>query len=111
MQWLYMYRFILQEDLISFIDFRTMKVKQEEQFKYEVCLKRIKVPWKRFAFFPSSVTGNPWTIYIITEHTYVMLLIITTIYMQVNEISWNKDNDQFFLTNGNGCVVIYRYYY
>ncbi len=40
-----------------------------------------------------------------------MLLIITTIYMQVNEISWNKDNDQFFLTNGNGCVVIYRYYY
>ncbi len=35
-----MYWFILQEDLISFIDFRTMKVKQEEQFKYEVCLKR-----------------------------------------------------------------------
>ena len=28
--------------------------------------------------------------------------------MQVNEISWNKQNDQFFLTNGNGCVVILR---
>ena len=28
---------------------------------------------------------------------------------QVNEISWNKENDQFFLTNGNGCVVIFRY--
>lgn len=29
--------------------------------------------------------------------------------LQVNEISWNKQNDQFFLTNGNGCVVILRY--
>jgi len=26
----------------------------------------------------------------------------------VNEISWNKQNDQFFITNGNGCVVIMR---
>ena len=29
--------------------------------------------------------------------------------IQVNEITWNKQNDQFFLTNGNGCVVILRY--
>ena len=29
--------------------------------------------------------------------------------MQVNEISWNKEGDQFFLTNGNGCVVILRF--
>ena len=28
--------------------------------------------------------------------------------LQVNEIAWNKENDQFFLTNGNGCVVILR---
>ena len=26
--------------------------------------------------------------------------------LQVNEITWNKQNHQFFLTNGNGCVVI-----
>ena len=31
--------------------------------------------------------------------------------LQVNEITWNKQNDQFFLTNGNGCVVILRYAY
>ena len=28
--------------------------------------------------------------------------------LQVNEIAWNRENDQFFLTNGNGCVVILR---
>ncbi len=34
-----------QEDLISFIDFRMMKVKQEEQFKYEVWyITVMKVP-------------------------------------------------------------------
>ena len=27
---------LLQEDLVSFVDFRTTKIKQEEQFKYEV---------------------------------------------------------------------------
>lgn len=51
-----------KEDLVSFVDFRTTKIKQEEQFKYEV-----------------------------------------------NEISWNKENDQFFLTNGNGCVVVFSW--
>lgn len=29
--------------------------------------------------------------------------------MQVNEISWNKRSDLFFLTNGQGCVVILSY--
>lgn len=24
------------------------------------------------------------------------------------EISWNNDNDMFFLTNGNGCINILR---
>lgn len=48
-----------KEDLLTFVDVRTLKVKHEEQFKFEV-----------------------------------------------NEIAWNKENDQFFLTNGNGCVVI-----
>ena len=28
----------LQEDLLTFIDVRTLKVKHEEQFKYEVCM-------------------------------------------------------------------------
>lgn len=28
---------------------------------------------------------------------------------EVNEISWNNDNDMFFLTNGNGCINILRY--
>lgn len=27
---------------------------------------------------------------------------------EVNEISWNNDNDMFFLTNGNGCINILR---
>lgn len=28
---------------------------------------------------------------------------------EVNEISWNNDNNMFFLTNGNGCINILRY--
>ncbi|CAI8033044.1 THO complex subunit 3, partial [Geodia barretti] len=28
---------------------------------------------------------------------------------EVNEISWCHDGDQFFITNGNGCVVILRW--
>ncbi|XP_003384776.2 PREDICTED: THO complex subunit 3-like isoform X2 [Amphimedon queenslandica] len=48
-----------KEDLLTFIDARTLKTKHEELFKYEV-----------------------------------------------NEISWNRPGDKFFLTNGNGCVVI-----
>ncbi|CDQ89983.1 unnamed protein product [Oncorhynchus mykiss] len=28
---------------------------------------------------------------------------------EVNEISWNNDNDMFFLTNGNGCINILSY--
>lgn len=27
---------------------------------------------------------------------------------EVNEISWNNDNNMFFLTNGNGCINILR---
>uniref|UniRef100_G3PVE8 Anaphase-promoting complex subunit 4-like WD40 domain-containing protein n=1 Tax=Gasterosteus aculeatus aculeatus TaxID=481459 RepID=G3PVE8_GASAC len=27
---------------------------------------------------------------------------------EVNEISWNNDNDMFFLTNGNGCINVLR---
>ena len=40
-----------------------------------------------------------------------MLLCLVDFLNQVNEITWNKQNDQFFLTNGNGCVVILRYVY
>ena len=32
--WCYCY--ILQEDLLTFVDVRTLKIKHEEQFKYEV---------------------------------------------------------------------------
>ncbi|EPQ07520.1 THO complex subunit 3 [Myotis brandtii] len=28
---------------------------------------------------------------------------------EVNEISWNNDNDMFFLTDGNGCINILSY--
>lgn len=28
---------------------------------------------------------------------------------EVNEISWNNDNDMFFLTNGGGYINILRY--
>ncbi|KAM8907765.1 THO complex subunit 3 [Spinachia spinachia] len=28
---------------------------------------------------------------------------------EVNEISWNNDNDMFFLTNGNGCINVLSY--
>lgn len=28
---------------------------------------------------------------------------------EVNEISWNNDNNMFFLTNGNGCINILRW--
>ena len=28
---------------------------------------------------------------------------------EVNEISWNKDSNLFFLTNGQGCVHVYHY--
>ncbi|KAM8847758.1 THO complex subunit 3-like isoform 1-T1 [Synchiropus picturatus] len=28
---------------------------------------------------------------------------------EVNEISWNNDNDMFFLTNGNGCINLLSY--
>ena len=46
-----------KEDLVTFIDCRTYKVRAEKQFKSEV-----------------------------------------------NEISWNMDNDLFYLTNGQGCI-------
>jgi len=48
-----------KEDLVTFIDSRTHKVKAEKQFRFEV-----------------------------------------------NEISWNLENDLFFLTNGQGCIEI-----
>jgi len=51
-----------KEDLVTFIDTRTHKIKAEEQFNFEV-----------------------------------------------NEISWNKQSNLFFLTNGQGCVHILRY--
>nr|CAD7449932.1 unnamed protein product [Timema bartmani] len=51
-----------KEDLVTFIDARTHKVKAEEQFSFEV-----------------------------------------------NEISWNKKNNLFFLTNGQGCIHILSY--
>ena len=28
---------------------------------------------------------------------------------EVNEISWNKENDLFFLTNGQGCIHVHSY--
>ena len=31
-----LYYYILQEDLLTFVDVRTLKIKHEEQFKYEV---------------------------------------------------------------------------
>ncbi|KAE8741770.1 THO complex subunit 3 [Frankliniella occidentalis] len=51
-----------KEDLVTFIDARTHKVKSEQQFDFEV-----------------------------------------------NEISWNKTSDLFFLTNGQGCIYILGY--
>ncbi|XP_046383965.1 THO complex subunit 3 [Ischnura elegans] len=51
-----------KEDLVTFIDTRTHKIKAEEQFKFEV-----------------------------------------------NEISWNKQSNLFFLTNGQGCIHILSY--
>uniref|UniRef100_F6U8Y9 THO complex subunit 3 n=1 Tax=Xenopus tropicalis TaxID=8364 RepID=F6U8Y9_XENTR len=51
-----------KDDVVTFIDAKTHRVKGEEQFKFEV-----------------------------------------------NEISWNNDNDMFFLTNGNGCISILSY--
>lgn len=51
-----------KEDLVTFIDTRTHKIKAEEQFNFEV-----------------------------------------------NEISWNKQSNLFFLTNGQGCIHILRY--
>ena len=48
-----------KEDLVTFIDARTHKVKREKKFEFEV-----------------------------------------------NEISWNKRSDLFFLTNGQGCIHI-----
>lgn len=51
-----------KEDLVTFIDTRTHKIRAEEQFNFEV-----------------------------------------------NEISWNNTSDQFFLTNGQGCVHILSY--
>lgn len=53
-----------KEDLVTFIDARTYKIKAEEQYHFEV-----------------------------------------------NEISWNNTSDLFFLTNGQGCIHILRYYY
>ncbi|XP_044538721.1 THO complex subunit 3-like [Gracilinanus agilis] len=51
-----------RNDVITFIDARTHRVKAEEHFKYEV-----------------------------------------------NEISWNNENNLFFLTNGNGFITILSY--
>ena len=38
----------------------------------------------------------------------VLVMMVFAYLLQVNEIAWNRENDQFFLTNGNGCVVILR---
>ncbi len=66
------------------MDFRSLKIKHEEQFKYEVqCELREK--------FKTSMK------------------FLCSLCSKVNEISWNKENDHFFLTNGNGCVVILRF--
>lgn len=51
-----------KDDLVTFIDVKTHKIKQEQLFKFEV-----------------------------------------------NEISWNKDNDLFFLTSGQGHVYVLSY--
>jgi THO complex subunit 3 len=48
-----------KEDLVSFIDVRTHKVRADQQFQFEV-----------------------------------------------NEISWNNENNLFFLTNGQGCIHV-----
>ena len=47
---------------VTFVDFKTQKIRKEEAFKFEV-----------------------------------------------NEISWNVENDLFFLTNGQGCVHVHNY--
>ena len=47
---------------VTFVDFKTQKIRREEAFKFEV-----------------------------------------------NEISWNIENDLFFLTNGQGCVHVHSY--
>lgn len=51
-----------KEDLVTFVDFKTQKIRREEAFKFEV-----------------------------------------------NEISWNIENDLFFLTNGQGCVHVHSF--
>jgi len=51
-----------KEDLVTFIDTKTQKIRSEERFRFEV-----------------------------------------------NEISWNKENDLFFLTNGQGCIHVHSY--
>ena len=51
-----------KDDLVTFIDFKSHKIKGDRQFKVEV-----------------------------------------------NEIAWNKTGDLFFLTNGQGSIIILRY--
>ena len=63
---------------MTFVDVRTSKIKSEEQFKYEVGVVLLR-GWLKAA-----------------------------VVLQVNEISWCKGGDQFFITNGNGCVIILR---
>lgn len=70
-----------KEDLVTFIDTRTNKIRAEEQFNFEVC--------------PS--------------HYILLTSNIFNYVLQVNEIAWNNSSDLFFLTNGMGCVHILSY--
>ena len=54
--WCYCY--ILQEDLLTFVDVRTLKIKHEEQFKYEVnyCIVHIAVHESAHTYDSISLT-------------------------------------------------------
>lgn len=73
-----------KEDLVTFIDTRTLKICGEQPFNFEV-------------------------IHLLQQQQQQQKLKFHSTLHQVNEIAWNNTSDLFFLTNGQGCVHILSY--
>ena len=101
------------------MDVRTSKIKAEEQFKYEVRergrgtlrLESASFIERFFSIVSVSFIGGSTVICYSRQISTIDTILHEMMYMssfQVNELSWCKDGDQFYITNGNGCVIILR---
>lgn len=63
---------VMQEDLLTFVDVRTLKVKHEEQLKYEVCVPGLYVmPVSVICAAPySGVVEDYWYVFLYKQGSF-----------------------------------------